>query len=327
MARQVLKLSQVLMKHQTDATTVVAALVAADVMEFEEGFKVSFDPKVTKVNLSGAGFGQGKSVIGVHECSFSGTLPMRTNGAEGVAGAGQCGKALALCGMAETASDTDADSAMDRFIYRPSNSIAAWKSGTFLGESGNVDASGSLLRKIQNCMGNAKISLDFDNDIAKLTIDGKGALTTVDAAGTQVVVTPLAVDVPSLKGATISFFSDTDYVLTNIEFDLGVESTTTLNPTNANGLGQSVITDCKVKWTAKVFKDTLALPTTPLLAKTEGTISVSWGTVPNKITVATTKAQIEKVSDGNQNGVETYELSGICVDNDLTITFDCAVAP
>lgn len=326
MARQVVKLTQVLMKHQADATTAVASLAAADVMEFEDGFKLSIDAKVTDVKLTGAGFGQSKSVIGVQECSFSGTLPMRTNGAEGPTGAGQCGKALAICGCVEAATDSDADSALDRFIYTPSNSITAWKSGTFLGESGNVDANGSLLRKVQNCMGNAKITLDFDNDIAKLTIDGKGALTSADAVGSQVTVTPLAVDVPSLKGAVINFFGDTDYCLTNLEFDLGNASTVTLCPSNTNGLGQSVITERSVKWTAKVYKDTLAIATTPLLAGTLGTISVAWGTVPNKITVSTTKAQITSVKDGDQNGVETYELSGICVDNDLAIQFDCAVA-
>lgn len=326
MARQVTKLTQVLMKHQTDATTAVASLAAADVMEFEDGFKLSLEPKVTDIKLTGAGFGQSKSVIGVQECSFSGTLPMRTNGAEGIGGAGQCGKALAICGCVEAASDTDADAAMDRFIYTPSNSISAWKSGTFIGEAGNVDSNGSLLRKVQNCMGNAKITLDFDNDIAKLSIEGKGALTAVDAVGTQVTVTPLAVDVPSLKGATINFFGDADYVLTNLEFDLGNGSTVTLNPANANGLGQSVITERSVKWTAKVYKDTLAIAPVALLARTIGAISVAWGAVPNKITVSTTKAQITKVSDGDQNGVETYELEGICVDNNLAIQFDCAVA-
>lgn len=326
MARQVVKLSQTLMKHQTDATTAVTTLVAADVMEFEDGFKLSIDPKVTDIKLSGAGFGQSKSVIGVQECAFSGSLPMRTNGAEGVTGAGQCGKALGICGMVEVASDSDADSSVDRFIYTPSNSITAWKSGTFLGESGNVDASGSLLRKVQNAMGNAKITLDFDNDIAKLSIDGKGALVTADTIGSQVTVTPLNVDVPSLKGATISFFSDADYVLTMLEFDLGSASTVTLNPSNTNGLGQSVITERAIKWTAKVYRDTTAIATTPLLARTIGGISVAWGAVPNKITVSTTKAQITSVKEGDQNGVETYEISGICVDNDLAVQFDCAVA-
>jgi hypothetical protein len=326
MARQVVKLSQVLMKHQTDATTAVASLVAADVMEFEDGFKLSIDPKVTEIRLSGAGFGQNKSVIGVQECAFSGTLPMRTNGIEGATGAGQCGKALGICGMLETTSDSDADSSVDRFIYTPSNSISAWKSGTFLGESGNVDSNGSLLRKVQNCMGNAKITLDFDNDVAKLSIDGKGALVSADTVGTQVTVTPLAVDVPSLKGATINFFGDSDYCLTNFELDLGNASTVTLCPSNANGLGQSVITDRAVKWTAKVYKDSAAIATTPLLAGTVGTISIAWGAVPNKITISTTSAQITKVVDGDQNGVETYELSGICVNNQVAVQFDCAVA-
>jgi hypothetical protein len=57
---------------------------------------------------------------------------------------------------------------------------------------------------------------------------------------------------------------------------------------------------------------------------TTGTISVSWGTEPNKITLATgaSKAQITEVSDAEEGEVETYDLTGIIIDNDFSVEVD-----
>lgn len=324
MARQVEALNQVLLKIQSTFGTAESSLTASDVAEVERGAKASYAPKVTDISLVGAGFTQNKSVIGPRECSISLAYPLRTGGAEN--SPGQAVKALQCCGWKETASDTDADATNDRFAYTPSNKQSEWKDCTVWAYSGNLDTSGSYLRKIQNVMFSGKLSIDFETCVAKLMVEGKGALNTEDAAATQATVTPSSTAVASLAGATINFFGDADYTLINLEYDFGEAPNTSINGANANGLGMTTQTDRKIKFTAKVYKDTAIAPVTALNAGTLGTISVMWGTVPNKFTVATgsSKAQITSVSESEQNGYTTYDISGIVIDNDLTITVDTA---
>jgi hypothetical protein len=319
-------LEQVLLKNQAAFGTVEAALVAADVAEVESP-SVEIEPRVKDIDLVGAGFTQNQSIIGPREASVSMTYHMRTGAAE--ASPGQIIKALKSCGFKSTESDTDADepASVDRYILTPSNLHSEWIDSTVWHHSGCLDTSLSLITKIQNVLFNGKIALDFDNASATLAVDGKGVLTAEPALGTQATVTPSAVVTPALIATTLSFFSDTDYVPISMEFDFGQEITVSLNPaTVAHGLGVSLITKRKMKWSAKVYHDTGALPNTPLFAGTLGGISVAWGTAPNKFTVSTTKAQITSMKKSEQNGITTYDLSGILVDNNLAIQIDCVVA-
>ncbi|MFA5323425.1 MAG: hypothetical protein WC373_12200 [Smithella sp.] len=323
MSFQLESLGLILLRNQTARGTVEGTPVAGDILEAEVGASISIDPRVKDIDLVGSP--QNASVIGPRECGISLSIPFRTGAAKG--NQLQMDQALLSCYMAVTASDTDSDSTDDRFIYIPSYKDSEWKDSTIWAYSGCQDTDLALLYVLQNCSFGAKISLDFNDAIASLSLEGKGVLSATPALATQPTVTPSTVVPPALIGATINFLGDSDYIPAKIDFDLGPDIYATLKPTAASGLGITTPgAKRKVKWSAKVYHDSGVTPFTTLLAGTTGTISVSWGTVPNKFTVSTTKAQIRTCKISAENNVTCYDLEGICVDNDFAIQIDTAVA-
>lgn len=318
MAKQVVDLGMLLLKIQQTQGVMETVLATTCLSEATKP-QLTFDPSVTEVALSGSGFSQNASVIGPLEGALNGSYPVRTGGA--VDSPGDWAIPLQACGFKET-------ELSHVYTYTPSSVQSEWKGLTAYMYSGNKNTSGAMLRKLANILGTGKITLDFEKSIATFEFNGKGAYDGGAAATeTQPAVTKSTALVQNLKGAVMSLFSDSDYIPISIEFDIGNEVNVTTNGANSvSGKGISVFTKRAIKWTMKCYRDTNVTPETTLLAGTTGTISVQWGTAPNKITVATTKAQITKADVGDQNGVETYDLSGICVDNDLTITEDTTVA-
>lgn len=325
MANQVTALGLVLAKEQAAFGTAETGLLAADILEIQEGGTVEHTPRVAEIALVGGGWTQNQSVIGPRDATVSIALPMRTGAVEG--NAGQCALLLGACGTKVTASDTDADETDDRFIYEPSAEYDDWKDITFWDYSGNLDSGNSLITKVHNVVGSCKIDLDFSTCVATLSFEGKGVLTGVPALGTQPAVTPNTVVVPSLGGATVSFFSDTDYNLLSLGLDIGMEATPTLNPGASDGsvLGVTLPTKMRSTWSAKVYHDSSVNPHTSLIAGTLGTISSAWGTTPNAFTVSSSKAQITSCKVSEDGGVTCYDLSGIFVDNDVAVQIDTAV--
>lgn len=325
MAKQYVALEQILLKEQSVIGTAEVGLTATEFFEVEDP-NFSIDTKTTGINTVGAGFMQTQEIVGSSEVSFSGSLPFKTGAVEGAYG--NIYQALKLCGWKGTITDSDADAGMDKVVIAPSNLQSEHKSATVWAYSGNKDTSGSIVHKFRDLKLSGKISLDFDSGVAKLSVDGKAILTSEPEVGTQASTTASVVVAPSLIGATISFFGSASYIPSSIEFDFGQQVSTDINGSTAiSGLGQSHISDRKISWTAKVYEDTAVLPVTTLRAGTLGTISVAWGTTPNKFTVASgaLKAQIKSVKRGKLNGITTYELSGILVDNSMSVTIETVV--
>lgn len=318
MAKQVAELIQIAMKEQAVFGTEEGAFSASDVVEVDAGASVSFDPKVREVNLVSGSFGQTKSVIGPKEMSPSMTFQFRTGGA--LDAVGDIAKGLKASALKESS-----DAGI--YTYVPTSKQSEMVDYTLWLLSGNPDTDSAIQEKVKNVMGSSKIMLDFDNAAATLQFEGKGALAAAFATASQVSKTPSSVAIPALAGCTVNFFGDSNYVPINIEFDLGGEVSTTLKPDDTvSHLGITMLTKRKVKWTAKVYMDSAAIPYTELIAGTTGAISVAWGSGSNRFTVATTKAQITGVSKSDQNGVMAYDLSGICEDNDLTVTINTNAA-
>jgi hypothetical protein len=320
---QIESIGVILLKNQAARGTAETSLANTDVAEVEAGASISIDPRVKEIDLVGSP--QNASIIGPRECGISMTYPLRTGNAEG--NQGQISKALLSTFLKATASDTDIDSTEDRFIYNDTRKDSECKDSTVWAYSGSQDTSLSLLYKIQNVMFGSKFILDFDNAYASLQLEGKGVLVATPALDTQPTITPSIVVPPALIGATISFLGDADYIPISIEFDLGPDIYCTLKPTVASGLGITAPgSKRKIKWNAKVYHDSGIIPHTALLAGTTGTISVAWGTAPNKFTISTAKAQIQHVKLSEQNNVTCFDIDGICVDNDFAFQIDTAVA-
>ena len=84
-----------------------------------------------------------------------------------------------------------------------------------------------------------------------------------------------------------------------------------------------MITKRKVKCTAKTYQNSgAASPTAAMLASTTATVSVQWGAAPQKFTISLTACQIEKVTPGDANGYQTFDLSLIIENNGMSIATD-----
>lgn len=321
MAKQVSSLMQAVCSLQAAFGTEALVLSTFDVAEVMEGSKCGFTAKTSPVALVGAGFSQNASVRGPSVADVTLVYPLRTSGVQDTETDLQ--RALQCSGLLLSGPTSH------KYTYAPTSVATSWKDMTVWGYSGDMSTTAAYKRILYNCMFNPKFTLDFkDEGFAKVEFTGKGVYKGPAAAATQLVVTKDAGLVQPLRGVTLTFFGDTDFDLLKLEFDLGQEVTTTAKPTDSTGLGMTLITKRAIKWTATVYRDTAADAETLYSAGTLGTISCSWGDAPNKITIATgaLKAQITEIADGDSDGVETYELSGIVVDNDMSIEFDTTSA-
>jgi hypothetical protein len=323
---QILDLIQVLFKQQTTFGTPEVALIASDLLEVESGAQLQFDPSITEMALVGAGFPQNEPVIGPSEASVSLSVPLRTGGVEG--NTGYVGKLLPCLGMKETASDSDADLANDRYIYTFSNKQSEWKDATVWGYTGNLDANSSVVRKCGNLMFGGDLNIDFDKSTAMLSLSGKGAYVAAAVVGTQATTSPSGILIPEVKNATVSIMANSTIVPVDFKISFSQEAQPRLNPRVSYGKGLTVVRGRKLKWTSKVYIEKPATfdPEALLYARTKAALSISWGTVPNKITISSAKQLITGCNYSEHGGIQCWDLSGIFVDNDLSIQLDTAVA-
>lgn len=326
MARMVNDLDQILIKQQATFGTAETSLTATELAEVEAGAMISDDAGVTEEELIGVGFPQGIAIIGPSEGSISMSVPVRTGGAEG--STGLLGTLLRACGFKETASDTDADSGSDRYIYTPSNIRSEWKDNTVWAYTGDKSTSAAVLRKMSNVMYNGKFTLDFDTSKATFQADGKGVYNGPAIAGTQASTSPVGVIRPALKNVTVTIMGEADVTPVNIEIDFSQEVIVNLDPTTATGKGQSVIRGRKIKFTAKCYVDSVTVfdPESYKANQTRAAFSCAWGTAPNKITLSSTKMQITSCNYSDQNGIKTWDLVGHFVDNDFAVQLDTVAA-
>lgn len=321
MGKQVSSLMQAVCSIQSTFGTEATVLSTVDVAEVMEGSKLGFTAKTSPVVLVGAGFSQNASVRAPSVADVTLIYPLRTSGVQDTETDLQ--RVLECSGLLKSGPTSHV------YTYTPTSTQSQWKDMTVWGYSGDLSSSAAYKRILYNCMFSPKFILDFKDDgYAKVEFTGKGVYKGPPSAATQLSVTKDAGLVQPLRGVTLNFFGDTDFDLLKLEFDFGQEVTTTSKPTDSTGLGMTLITKRAIKWTATVYRDTAADAETIYSAATLGTISCAWGAAPNKITIATgaSKAQITEIADADSDGVETYEVSGIVVDNDITIAFDTTSA-
>jgi hypothetical protein len=318
-ARHVAAYQEVLLKLQTTFATGEAALVNTDVSEcFLDDLKISATPAVSPIVLAGGGT-PSKSVLGPAKGELTLSYPLRNGGA---ATPGQWTLPLQCSGMKQSA-------ASSIYTYVPTYKQSEFKDCSVWHYTGNLDTTSALLRKVNNCMFDAEFTFDWRGEAAvgKVTYTGVGSSPDAPAPATQATITKSTVGTQTIVGATVSMFGDSDYDPLMIKFTIKRNPVALANFTS--GYGMTLFSGTpEITWEATVYKDSGALAETALRAGTLGAISVSWGVAPNKLTFATGAgtAQITECSDGNQDNVDTYELKGIIVGNDFTVTCDCTAA-
>lgn len=240
------------------------------------------------------------------------TYPIKGGGATG--SYGECFGLLDACCMSSS-------EALDVKTWTPTDDISNWKAYTMRHYSGNLSAGNCKISQINNVMFNAKIMFDWTGEegYAKIEYSGKGDYNGAPTLGNILTRTQETIPVEAIYGLTKTFFGDNDYELLKLEFDLGINIVVTKGETR-----YALRSTEAIKWSATVYNDSTVVPETLFSAGTTGQISLQWGTSPNVITVATgaTAAQIVSHSSSEQDGIETIDLTGIVIGNDLTIEND-----
>lgn len=312
MGYQATNLTLLLLKEQSVFGTVETSLVSTDLVETIGAPKLKWNANAEPINLVAGSFDQDASVPGISTQELSFSVYARVNTADDV---GQFGKLLRCSGMTET------ESPDGTYTYAFTSDLSAATDFTAWLYSGSQEASGSILRK----GGNGILIPKFTLEAGKPAMAEFSSTTTfggVGAAATMPSITKERSVASALCGAsTLTINGDTDYKLISCEIDPGQEVGFTKDPSQTYCGGQSVITNRKIAFTAKVYKllPSVVDPETALLNKTTGAITIEWGTAPQKIKFTGTYAQITDIDHDDEDAVETWTLKGIFQRNDFSI--------
>ena len=305
-------MSLLLISEQGIYGTMVTPLISTDIVETIGVVKITNNPNNTELSLVAGGLSQDASIPGAIDQDISFQIPMRVAAADNV---GQCGKVMRLCGMKET-EGTDGI-----FSYTFTSKQSEMKDGTVWGYSGNLDSSESVRKVGFNAVFSPKWTIEAGK-FSVMDVTSKMCFAPW-AAATQPTITKEQTLPSAFVGATtVTIMGDTDYKLLSLTIDPQQEIRLTKDPKATYGYGASIITDRKIKFTAKVYRDNLSTvdPMTLLLGKTIAAIEVTYGTAPQKVTYASSYAQINTVEEDDEEGVESYTINGLFERNDFTVT-------
>jgi hypothetical protein len=317
MGKQIKKLEMVLAMQSSVFGTYETTLTGSHFIEPQKP-TLSMNPSINIVELVGGGSSNRFPVVGPSEAEVSLSFPLRTTGvADGV---GEYGIFLEASGWKKSAST-------HAYTYAPTDKISEFKDVTLWGYTGGADASGSTLLKVGNLMFTPKFMLDFEKGLATIDFTGKGLFVGAPEVASQPTVSRVSNLCPALRGATITIMGDTDYVPISFELDDANGVTSTISPAATSGKGAALIDGHKIGWKCKVYKDLPATidPIAGWLASTDAAISIMWGTAPNKFTLATTDSIITDVKSSDQNGIETWDITGIAKFNGVSLVVDTTV--
>lgn len=310
MAQGAINLSCLLITQQTTMVTMLTP-GTTDLVETIGPAKVKVNPNVTPLELVGGGFDQDASVPGFIDNDVTFQVPMRGAATDTV---DQCGKLLRLCGMKETDGTTE-------FSYSFTSIRSEMTAASFLAYGGNLDTNGTIRQGGYNAVLSPKWTID-GGKYATMDITMKSCFIPWATATAPTVTKARTIPSAFVGATTMTVMGDTDYKVISATIDPQQEVRLTKDPSATYGMGVSVITNRKIKWTAKVYRDVLATvdPMTALLGKTIAAITFEYGTAPQKVKFDMTYCQITDIEQDDEEGVETWTLSGLCERNNFTIT-------
>lgn len=320
MSKMVSELKLLLVQLQDTFGTAETDLTGSDLIETIGPAEFSWDPDMTPIELVGSTFDQDAAVPGAGSYELTLRAYMRTGNASGEYG--QCDTLMQAACMVGTTS------AGPIKTYAFTSTRSAYKDATAWGYSGDLSTSSALLRKMSNIIFRPKWTLEAGKP-AIIECTGMGVFGGAATAATQPSITKARVSPPALLGAsTLTINGDNDYKLLKAEIDASQETNLTLDPSQTYGRGNNALTKRKINWTATVYMDVPGTvdPEAALLAKTEGAITIAYGTAPNKITFDMDYSQITGVELADDSGVQVWNLSGQANQNHFTVAFDTTPA-
>jgi hypothetical protein len=313
MGKQVVKLETILAKLQATFGTMSTPLTSADYVQ-GSGAEIQMENEATDIETIGGSFGQDKPVIGAREGTFTYTFPLRTGGVSDVPG--DWSKFLQACGFKEA-------STSEGHTYSKALASSEWKDLTIWGYGGAQGSNASIRSILSNALFGAKITLDFASGYAKIDFTGKGEYDGLPAPSTQPTITRKSLSTASLIGFAGNVLTGLGITPISVTIDIANEITVCLDPQAANGGGKSgaYFTDMKIKYEIKGYVDT-TLTKQPHAAIQEGMVTifeVGFGTVPNEIRLYDANVVLKSVKSSDTNGIKTYDISAVSVDNGFEV--------
>jgi hypothetical protein len=315
MAKQAINLSMLLVKAQSAYGTAKTDLDATNIIETIGPATLKPNFGMTEIDLVGGSFDQDASIPGLTSCDLSFKVYARSGGSDTPSQFG------ALLGMS---CFTVAEAVDGIFIYTPTSVLGSMVDCTAWGYSGNLDASGAILRKMSSGILIPKWTFEAGKPTV-MDITGKFMYDGIPAAATAPTPTKIRTLASAFLGAsTLTINGDNDYKVINAEIDMGQEAALTINPAATYGQGLTIVTKRKIKWKAKAYKELPATcdPETALLGKTLGAVTIEYGAVPQKYKWTSAYGQITNITNSDEAGVETWDLEGLFERNDFTITLN-----
>jgi hypothetical protein len=307
-----LALSKVQADNQTAATLLAPA---TDQLAAASGFKIEHENVMNEASYAAGTYGQHKAIKGFRAGTVAFDMYARPSGAVTLS---DIVPIMKNCGFINTI-DTN------KSTLTPSTDESAWFWRTFWKYTGNLASTGdSLLTKVEGVLLDCVISWVVGEPI-KFSFSGRGA------AGIDIVAAtyPTGATQPTTCG--LAFVSGKVSVLgqTNTlqEFKLTIGNAIELvkDPTKNGGYRNASSKDRKTKWEATVLQEDVSAsnPFALLDAGTLSTISVSVGLTGATLEFLTTsKAQVLNVSDSDVNGLKSFKIDGLIIDNDYSIVFN-----
>ncbi len=292
----------------------LTSLTASDHADVESGSILENSLNVHEVDETSGGFNQPQVVIGDMPAEVNLNYRLRSWGDDDI---GSVGKAFQCAGFLVS-------NVSKVYTLTPTSSRCEWKDATVWHYTGSKCASGALLEKASNVMFDWEISLPMGG-IPKVSFTGTGAHGGAATTATSPTITRNTQATKALTGVTMTILG-VSYKVVEFAIQGGTTVENTIDQSATYGRGHTLITDKKIKWTAKVYATVVADgdPFAQMLAGTLATSSIAWGTGPNGWTIASgaNKTQVTSRKKSDNNGVTTFDLEGVYIDNDMTIAID-----
>jgi hypothetical protein len=318
MAKQSINLDLLLVSAQDSWGAEQAGLTAAHFIETVGPAKLKLNSNPNEVDLIGGGFEQDASIPGAQEIDLSLAVHMRSNGADA---AGQAGTLLKCAGMKQTESTPTGGT----FTYVPTSLISEQKDFTAWMYSGQIGSNACFLYKAFNGLFIPKWTFETGKPClmdlsAKLCYSGVSALATQPTSASTPALTKQRTIAPAFMGLnTHLILNSALYQIISAEIDMGQEAALTVDAGATYGRAESIFSKRKIKWKAKIYKDTTVDPETALLGKTIAAVTFDFGVIPQRHSFSSSYGQITNISNSDEGGVETWDIEGIFERNDFTI--------
>lgn len=309
------KLNVLLARVQNAIGAGATGLGVTDFRTVDDNFNLDFTDAFTPINLAQGIFGQPAHVKGLGEVSTKVSFPLIV----GYTGP-NVHDFLTCSGMSYTGANGAAK------YYAPSSSPETdWKDMTLWSYSGDKSTSNSLLTKAQSVMFDLKISGEVGKPCT-FEFTGKGVPDGVPSAANYISDTLplLSATIPAVIKTTSTQIGGRTFKFLKFSVTLANKVEIIKDSSQTFGYLRSTIVARDSKWDVTAYQEGLTgVNNNPVATMDAGTLtqlSIAWGTATNNATIqsSASKAQITGIKHGNDSGINTFDMSGVFVDNDWT---------